>query len=160
MNLNTVMAHAMADAQRKAEVKSEKLPAYLRIYRSIVALRRGNRKKISEATKIPYGTVSQYIYCLSSAGVIRKSGPKPQDPYVAIQHSDAEIIEKVREQMRDQSRIRRTKPVAAAPVVSVPPIEATSLQRLEQKFSPEAVVENLTLKECKELFTYLGTFFK
>lgn len=164
MTLNTVMAHAMADAQRKAEVKPEKLPAYLRVYRAIVALRHAHPQQISEATKVPKGTVSQYLARLIDAGVVKKTGGSPRDPYIAIQHSDAEVIKKVREQMRDQSQTRRdslakSKP-ATIPVVSVPPVEDTGLLRLESKFSPEAIVENLTLKECKELFTYLGTFFK
>lgn len=164
MTLNTVMAHAMADAQRKAEVKPEKLPAYLRVYRAIVALRRAGPQQISEATKVPKGTVSQYLSRLIDAGVIKKAGDSLRDPYVAVQHSDAEVIKKVREQMRDQSQARRdslakAKP-APSPVVSVPPVEDTSLRHPEPKFSPEAIVENLTLKECKELFTCLGTFFK
>ena len=165
MNLNTVMAHAMADAERKAaEVKPEKLPAYLRVYRAIVALRRANPQQISTATKVPKGTVSQYLARLTDAGVIKKAGDSPRDPYIAVQYSDAEVMEKVREQMRDQSQARRdslakSKP-ATIPVVSVPPVEDTSLRSPNPEFSPEAIVENLTLKECKELFTYLGTFFK
>lgn len=163
MTLNTVMAHAMADAQRKAEVKPEKLPAYLRVYRTIVALRHAHPQQISEATKVPKGTVSQYLARLSDAGVVKKTGDSLRDPYVAVQHSDAEVIKKVREQMRDQSQARRDSlklKESPTPVVSVPPFEDTSLRPPEKKFSPEAIVENLTLKECKELFTYLGTFFK
>lgn len=164
MTLNTVMAHAMADAERKAaEVKPEKLPAYLRIYRAIVALRRANPQQISDATKVPKGTVSQYLSRLSDAGVVQKTGGNPRDPYIAVQHSDAEVIEKVREQMRDQSQTRRDSrklKESPTPVVSVPPPEDTSLRSPNPEFSPEAFVENLTLKECKELFTYLGTFFK
>ena len=164
MTLNTAMAHAMADAQRKSEAKPEILPAYLRVYRAIVALRRASPQQISDATKVPKGTVSQYLSRLTDAGVIKKAGDSPRDPYVALQHSDAQVIEKVREQMRDQSQARRNNLAkvkdSPAPVVSVPPVEVASLQRPEQKFSPEAVVENLTLKECKEVYDYLGTFFK
>ena len=164
MTLNTVMAHAMADAERKAaEVKPEKLPAYLRVYRAIVALRRANTQQISTATKVPKGTVSQYLARLTDAGVIKKAGDSPRDPYIAVQYSDAEVMEKVREQMRDQSQARRDSPKlkeSPTPVVSVPPPEDTSLRSPNPEFSPEAIVENLTLKECKELFTYLGTFFK
>lgn len=164
MTLNTVMAHAMADAQRKSEAKPEILPAYLRVYRAIVALRRASPQQISDATKVPKGTVSQYLSRLSDAGVVQKTGGSPRDPYVAVQHSDAEVIKKVREQMRDQSQARRdslakVKELPAA-VVSVPPAEDTSLRSPNPEFSPEAFVENLTLKECKELFTYLGTYFK
>lgn len=165
MTLNTVMAHAMADAQRKAEaVAPAKLPAYLRVYRAIEALRRATPQEISAATKVPKGTVSQYLALLTDAGVIKKAGPGLRDPYTAIQHSDAEVIEKVREQMRDQSQARRDSLAkgkdSSAPVVSVPLIEDASLQLLEQKFSPEAVVESLTLKQCKEVYDYLATFFK
>ena len=164
MTLNTVMAHAMADAQRKAEVKPEKMPAYLRVYRAIVALRRASPQEISAATKVPKGTVSQYLSRLTDAGVVKKTGSSPRDPYTAIQYSDAEVIKKVREQMRDQSQARRDNLAkgkdSPAPVVSVPLIEDASLQRPEQKFSPEAVVECLTLKECKQVYDYLGTFFK
>lgn len=163
MTLNTAMAHAMADAQRKAEVKPEKLPAYLRVYRAIVALRRANPQQIADATKVPKGTVSQYLARLTDAGVVQKAGGSPRDPYIAVQHSDAEVIKKVREQMRDQSQTRRDSlklKESPTPVVSVPPVEDTGLLRLEPKFSPEAIVENLTLMECKELFTYLGTYFK
>ena len=164
MTLNTVMAHAMADAERKAaEVKPEKLPAYLRVYRAIVALRRANTQQISTATKVPKGTVSQYLARLTDAGVIKKAGDSPRDPYIAVQYSDAEVMEKVREQMRDQSQARRDSlklKESPTPVVFVPPPEDTSLRSPNPEFSPEAIVENLTLKECKELFTYLGTFFK
>ena len=164
MTLNTVMAHAMADAQRKAEAKPEKLPAYLRVYRAIVALRHAHPQQISEATKVPKGTVSQYLARLSDAGVIKKTGGSSRDPYIAVQHSDAEVIKKVREQMRDQSQARRDNLAKVkhtpAPIVSVPPVEDTSLRHPEPKFSPEAIVENLTLKECKQVYDYLGTFFK
>lgn len=164
MTLNTVMAHAMADAQRKAEVKPEKLPAYLRVYRAIVALRRASPREISAATKVPKGTVSQYLSRLTDAGVIKKTGSSPRDPYTAIQYSDAEVIKKVREQMRDQSQARRGNlakgKYSPAPVVTVPAVEDQSLGCLEPKFSPEAVVERLTLKECKQVYDYLGTFFK
>lgn len=162
MTLNTVMAQAMADAQRKAEARPEKLPAYLRVYRAIVALRHAHPQQISEATKVPKGTVSQYVARLSDAGLIKKAGNSPRDPYVAVQHSDAEVVKKVRELMRDQSQDRRDKVSTKlpAPVVSVPAVEDTNLRRLGLEFSPEAVVENLTLKECKELYNYLGTFFK
>lgn len=157
------MAHAMADAQRKSEAKPEILPAYLRVYRAIVALRRASPHQISDATKVPKGTVSQYLARLTDAGVVKKAGDRPRDPYIAVQHSDAEVTAKVREQMRDQSQARRDSlklKESPTPVVSVPPVEDTGLLRLEPKFSPEAIVENLTLKECKELFTYLGTYFK
>ena len=164
MTLNTVMAHAMADAQRKAEaVAPAKLPAYLRVYRAIVALRRATPQEISEATKVPKGTVSQYLSRLIDAGVIKKAGDSPRDPYIAVQHSDTEVIEKVREQMRDQSQARRDNLAkgkdSPAPVVTVPAVEDPSLGCLEPKFSPEAVVERLTLKECKEVYDYRGTFF-
>ena len=164
MNLNTVMAHAMADAQRKVEVKPEKLPAYLRVYRAIVALRRASAQQISEATKVPKGTVSQYLARLSDAGVIKKAGDSPRDPYTAMQHSDAEVIEKVRELMRDQSQARRDNQAkgkhAPVTVVSVPVVEDTKLRHLDSKFSPEDAVESLTLKECKQVYDYLGSFFK
>lgn len=164
MTLTTAMAHAMADAQRKSEAKPENLPAYLRVYRAIVALRHARLQQISEATKISKGTVSQYLARLLAAGVIKKTGDSPRDPYTAVQHSDAEVIKKVREQMRDQSQARRDNLAKVkhtpAPIVSVPVVEGVDLQRLEQKFSPEAVVESLTLKECKQVYDYLGTFFK
>ena len=164
MTLNTVMAHAMADAQRKVEVKPENLPAYLRVYRAIVALRRASSQQISEATKVPKGTVSQYLARLIDAGVIKKTGDSLRDPYTAMQCSDAEVIEKVREQMRDQSQARRDNRAkgkhAPVPVVSVPAVEATSLRLIESTFSPEDVVESLTLKECKQVYDYLGAFFK
>ena len=163
MTLNTAMAYAMADAQRKSEAKPEILPAYLRVYRAIVALRRASPQQISDATKVPKGTVSQYLARLLDAGVIKKTGDSPRDPYIAVQYSDAEVMEKVREQMRDQSQARRDSlklKESPTPVVSVPPPEDTSLRSPNPEFSPEAFVENLTLKECKELFTYLGTFFK
>jgi len=159
MTLNTVMAHAMADAQRKVEANPpEKIPAYLRIYRSIKALRRANTGALVKATHVPVGTVSQYVHTMKLANVIKTVEIDGRTQYEALPMSESEAVSKIRETMADQGTSRRdAKKERPTNVVPVPVV--TDL-KLTAEFSPEAIVEKLTLKECKQVYDYLGTFFK
>ena len=164
MTLNTAMAHAMADAQRKSEAKPEILPAYLRVYRAIVALRRASPQQISDATKSLKGRQANTWLGYLTQELSRKL--EVVHVILTLQCSIPMLRLSRRSESRCVTSLRLGEIVSLNlslrlfPVVSVPPVEDTGLLRLEPKFSPEAIVENLTLKECKELFTYLGTFFK